>query len=137
MKQMIIHILRFISGVILGLAVISLIAEGIEFGLVTLVNGGITTDMDAYFGIRNQAWFLLLKFVYNGVGLYAGGWIAAKIASRWKLACTATLAVVQTVSFVWGMTLSEFAGTTPTWAWVPLMIETPLLIIWGGWRKEA
>jgi hypothetical protein len=137
MKQTATHTLRFVLGLVIGLTVISLVAEGIEFGLVTLVNGGVTSDMDTYFGIRNQSWFLILKFIYNGFALYLGGWLAKTIASRGKFACAVTLAVVQTLSFVWGMTLSEFAGTTPPWAWVPLMIEIPLLILWGGRRKEV
>jgi hypothetical protein len=132
MKQTAIHVLRFTFGLILGLAVISLIAESIEFGLVTLVNGRVTSDMDIYFGIRNQPWFLIVKFIYNGIGLYAGGWLAKMIASRWKSARVVTLAIVQTVSFIWGMTMSEFAGTTPIWAWIPLTIEIPVMIFLGG-----
>jgi hypothetical protein len=132
MKQDFLNILSFILGLILGLAVISLLAEGIEFGLVTLVNGGITSDQDVYFEIRNRPWFLFLKFIYNGLALYAGGWLAAKIALRWKLTCVVTLAIVQLVSFFWGMTLSEFAGTTPFWAWTLLSIEIPFLVFRGG-----
>ena len=138
MKATIINVLRFILGVILGLAVISIIAESVEFGLVTLVNGGITTDMDVYFDIRNQLWFLILKFIYNGMGAFVGGWLAKTIASLWKVACVITLAVIQTVSLIWGMTLSEFTGTTPAWAWILLIIEMPLLIYIGGtFRKSA
>jgi hypothetical protein len=126
---------RFLFGVFAGLMAISLIAESIEFGLVALVNGAATANQETYFGIRNRTWFLGLKFLYNGLGLYAGGWLAGRIASRWRLQCVIVLAVVQTLAFVWGMTLSEFAGTTPTWAWVLYAIEIPILIWWGG-RQE-
>ncbi|NOH01437.1 MAG: hypothetical protein HND47_05395 [Chloroflexi bacterium] len=132
MKEMTIQILRFVLGVFLGLAVISLIAESVEFELITLVNGGATSDMDVYFGIRNRLWFLILKFIYNGFAAFVGGWLAKTLASRWKVACVITLAVIQTVSFIWGMTLSEFAGTTPAWAWILLAIEMPILILLGG-----
>lgn len=127
-------ILRFALGVFAGLLVISLIAEGIEFSLVTLVHRGVTMDEQVYFGIRNQPWFLLLKFIYNGIALYVGGWLAARIASRWNWNCALTLALIQTGAFIWGMTLSEYAGTTPAWAWVLLTIEIPPVTLWGGWR---
>jgi len=125
---------RFILSVLAGLLAVSLLAETIEFGLVTLVNEGVTTDRDVYFGIRNQIWFLMLKFIYNGITLFAGGWISARIASRWKIGAAFTLAVLQTISFIWGMTASEFAGTTPAWSWILLAIEIPPLIIWGASR---
>ncbi|HNB87224.1 MAG TPA: hypothetical protein PLL38_11320 [Anaerolineales bacterium] len=132
MKTTVIDILRFVLGLVLGLIIISLLSESIEFGLVTLINDGATYDMDAYFSIRNQIWFLIIKIIYNGIGAFIGGWLAKTIASRWKIACVITLAAIQTISFIWGMTLSEFAGTTPTWAWILLAIETSLLIYIGG-----
>jgi hypothetical protein len=59
------HTLRSVLAVVVGLAVISLIAESVEFGLVTLVNRGVTTDQAVYFGVRNQPAFLAAKVVYN------------------------------------------------------------------------
>ncbi|MCE7861058.1 MAG: hypothetical protein DYG86_14890 [Chloroflexi bacterium CFX2] len=127
-------ILRFALGGFAGLLVISLIAEGIEFSLVTLVHREVTMDEQVYFGIRNQPWFLLLKFIYNGIALFVGGWLAARIVSRWKRACVLSLALAQTAAFIWGMTLSEYAGTTPVWAWILLAIEIPPAILLGGWK---
>ncbi len=43
-----IRALRSVSGVFAGLMLISVIAEGIEFLLVALVHGSITTDQDVY-----------------------------------------------------------------------------------------
>lgn len=116
------------------MVVISLIAEGIEFSLVTLVHREVTMDEQVYFGIRNQPWFLLLKFIYNGIALFVGGWLAARIVSRWKRACVLSLALAQTAAFIWGMTLSEYAGTMPVWAWILLAIEIPPAILLGGWK---
>jgi hypothetical protein len=47
------QILRSILAVLAGLVLISVIVESLEFGLVTLVNGEVTTDPDSYLRVRN------------------------------------------------------------------------------------
>lgn len=126
-----IHIARYILALVMGLAVISMIAEGIEFLLVVLANGSVPAP-ETYFEIRNRVWFLGLKFLYNGFALFVGGWLAARIASRWSFSCVIALALIQTLSLIWGMTFSEFARTTPFWAWIALTIEAPPCILIGG-----
>ena len=43
------QILRSVCAVFAGLVLISVIVEPLEFGLVPLVNGEVTTDPDTYF----------------------------------------------------------------------------------------
>lgn len=77
-KEILIQTLRSVLGVFFGLMLISLIAEGIEFLLVALVRGSITTDQDVYFEIRNRPAMLTAKFIYNSVAGLAGGCIAGR-----------------------------------------------------------
>ena len=71
-KEILIQTLRSVLGVFFGIMLISLIAEGIEFLLVALVHGSITTDQDVYFEIRNRPAMLAAKFIYNSVAALAG-----------------------------------------------------------------
>ncbi|GAB5403949.1 MAG: hypothetical protein Aurels2KO_21800 [Aureliella sp.] len=102
-----------------GLVLMSLIAEPVEFLLVALSNGGITTDQDQYFQIRNRTPILVLKFLYNGLAATMAGYATAAIAVKHPKVHGHLLAIIQSALFVWGMTLSEFAGTTPKWFWIP------------------
>lgn len=114
-----IPIVRSVAGVLIGLILISLIAEPIEIFIVTRL-GGELGDTEGYFAVRNQTPVLIAKFCYNGLAAFAGGYGAAWIAGRRWVLHGGILAVLQTATFVWGMTASAFAGTTPVWAWVPL-----------------
>lgn len=131
------RVLRSILGVVAGLIAISIIAEGIEFLLVTALQGGAVTDPDAYFEVRNRPLVLGLKLVYNTLAAGVGGYLAAWIGGRAHLAHGAALAVVQLVLFVWGMTASEYAGTTPAWAWITLCVTMSAAIVLGARLRAA
>jgi hypothetical protein len=53
------QMLRSIFAVFAGLVLISVIAEALEFGLVALVNGEVTTNPNIYFRARNAPAFLV------------------------------------------------------------------------------
>jgi hypothetical protein len=82
------QILRSMFAVFAGLVLLSVIVEPLEFGLVTLVNGEVTTDPDIYFRVRNTPAFLAAKVVYNTAAAIVGGWVAARLAPRagWQAA---------------------------------------------------
>ncbi len=124
--------LRSMAGVLAGLFLITLIAETIEFGVVTLLNGAVTTDQAAYFGIRNQPGVLAFKLLYNSAAAFAGGFACAWIAGRMYLVHGALLAVVQVVGLVYGMSVSEFAATTPRWMWIALLAISAVVIPSGA-----
>ena len=135
-KDMLIQVLRSVLGVFISLMLISIIAEGIEFLLVALVHGSITTDQDAYFGIRNRPPLLAIKFVYNTFAGFAGGYVAAWIAGRAPVWHGLLLATVQLAGFIYGMTASPYASTTPMWAWIALAgTMTPAIVI-GSWVRR-
>ena len=129
-------IVRSIVGIVAGLLVITLIAEGIEFALVSALNGGVETDQERYFAIRNQTGVLIAKLFYNSLAAFAGGYAAARVAGRAALYHGIALAAIQTATFVWGMTLSEFAGTTPLWAWLALTVLMIAFIVLGARMQE-
>lgn len=125
-------ILRSLLAVFVGLMVISIIAEGIEFVLVTALHGGVATEPEVYWSVRNRPMILGLKLVYNTLAAAGGGYLAAWIAGRQALAHGMALAAIQLALFVWGMTASEFAGTTPTWAWSTLCVTMTAAILFGA-----
>lgn len=125
-------ILRSVAGVFLGLVVISLIVESLEFGLVTLVHGGVTTDPDVYFGVRNRPGVLAAKLVYNSAAAVVGGLVVARVAGRAALAHGIVLAVVQTIAFGWALMNPALRQSTPDWMWASLIILTAAGIIGGS-----
>ena len=78
--MILIRTFRSLMAMTAGIMLISLVAEAIEFGLVTMINGAMTTDPESYFAIRNRGWFLCVKLIYNTAAAVAGGYAAAWIA---------------------------------------------------------
>ena len=126
------RVLRSVLAIVAGLMVISIIAEGIEFMLVTALHGGVATEPDVYWSVRNRPMVLGLKLIYNTLAAAGGGYLAAWIAGRRALAHGIALAAIQLALFVWGMTASEFAGATPTWAWSTLCVTMTAGILFGA-----
>jgi len=127
--------LRLVLAVLIGLALLSFIAESIEVALVSFMNGGMP-EPDDYFDARNQPVILGLKFVYNGIAAVIAGFVAAWIALRHELRAGLALAIIQTALFVWGMTTSEFAGSLAAWVWVPVAVIMAAGITLGAWIKS-
>jgi len=124
------RIVRSILAIMSGLFLLSLVAEGIELAVVTALHGSFTQDQALYFGIRNRPAVLGAKLVYNTGAAFLAGYAAAWVAGRAAVLHGTILAIIQLALFVWGMAFSEFAGTTPLWAWltlVPLMAAGILL----------
>jgi len=130
------RMLRSVLAVVVGLLLISLIVEPLEFVLVALVNGAIVTEQEAYFTIRNQPALLAAKVAYNTAAAIIGGYVAAWIARRAPLAHGVTLALVQTVAFGWALTRPELRGTTPDWMWACLIVLTFAGIVAGSWLRR-
>jgi len=126
------RIIRTIVGVFAGLFLISIIVEGIEFGLVTLLNGQQTTDPDVYYSIRNQAWFLVLKVVYNTLAAIAGGFVTSLIADYGYRKHGIALAILQTLSFGYALTQPEISQWTPAWMWFALILLSFGGIVFGS-----
>jgi len=115
---------RSVFAVLVGLLLISAIVEPLEFGLVTLVHGRVTTDPETYFTVRNQPWFLAVKLAYNTAAAVAAGFVTGWIAGRRAVPHGVALAVTQTAAFVWALASPQIRRTTPDWMWVALMLLT-------------
>ena len=76
------RILRSVLAALAGLVLITAIVEPLEFALVALVNGGMTTDQNIYLSVRNQPGFLAAKLLYNTAAAFVGGFVAAWLARR-------------------------------------------------------
>ena len=135
-KDILVQALRSVFGVFIGLMLILIIAEGIEFLLVALVHGSITTDQDVYFGIRNRPPMLTIKFVYNTFAGFVGGYVAAWIAGRASVWHGLALATVQLAGLIYGMTVAPYASTTPMWAWITLAATMTPAIVVGSWVRR-
>ena len=118
--------------VLVGIILISILVEGIEFALVTVVNGAPTTDPAVYYGIRNRAWFLLLKLLYNTASAFLGGYVGARIAGYHEWRHGVALASLQTLAFIWALSRPDMRRWTPTWVWVALIVVSILGILAGA-----
>ena len=111
---------------------ISVIVEPFEFGLVTLVNGEVTTDPDIYFRVRNTPALLATKLVYNTAAAIVAGFVAARLARRAPVAHGLVLAVIQTVAFGWALATPALRRSTPDWMWACLIVVTFAGIMTGS-----
>jgi len=111
---------RSVGAIVLGMAAITFVVEGIEFVLVALVNGGILTDPEPYLAIRNQPLFLAAKMLYNTTAAAVGGRVSAVVAGRSPLLHAGVLAAAQTAGFGFALLSEEMRSTGPLWMWLTL-----------------
>ncbi len=121
-----------VASILIGMMVITFVAESIEFAIVTMVNGSILTDEEAYFAIRNQSGILVAKLFYNGLAAFIGGYVAAWIAGKSERAHGIALAVLQLVGLIYGMTDPQISLTTPDWMWIAMIVTLMPLIVFGA-----
>lgn len=131
LKKLLEVMIRSLAAIFVGMALISFIAEGVEFLLVAMVNGSPTTDPESYFETRNRPAMLAAKFVYNTLAALSGGYVTAWVAGRRPVHLGIILALLQTAGLIYGMTGSPFADTTPMWVWVVLCVTMPPTIMIG------
>jgi len=127
---------RSVLAIIAGLFVLSSIAEGVELAVVIAILGAAIQDEAGYFAIRNQTGVLVAKLVYNTVAAVAAGAVTAWIAGRAATRHAVVLATLQLGLFIWGMTASRYAGTTPSWVWLPLVPLMGAGIVLGARMTE-
>ncbi len=129
--------IKIVLGIIFGLVVITLIAESIEFTIVSLVSGKslgqLQANQDIYFNIRNRNWILISKIFYSLFAGIAGGYFATWISGKISKITIFALIFVQIISLVWGGFFSEWSSTGPIWMWLYLLTIIPFGI-WVGYR---
>ena len=131
------RVLRSVAGVAGCILLTSVIVESIEFGLVALIHGAPTTDPQTYLGIRNQAGFLAVKLIYNGVGGAVGGYVAGGIAGRRPLTHAGVAALLQSALLAMAVADPVMRLSTPIWAWIGVGATTVGGMLIGGWLKMA
>jgi len=116
--------------VLVGLVVISMGTELVEFALVTIANRGVVTDPEPYFAVRNRPTILAAKIFYNAGFALLGGYVASRIGRAtgpvW------ILAALQTAFLAWGAFAMEMGAFTPMWMWLALIALTGPAIVAGG-----
>ncbi len=133
-------ILFSVLAIIAGLVVITLITELAEILMVSLSSGKslseVTKNPKEYFEVRNQPVNIVLKIIYNTAAAFAGGLVCVLIARYNKLKHAMILAAIQIAGFIYGMTISEYANTTPVWLWLVLIAVTTIGIMAAGYIKH-
>lgn len=123
---------RSVVAVVVGLLLISMLVEAIEFGLVTVVHGAVTTDPTTYFSVRNRTWFLCLKLGYNTAAAFAGGIASGRLAGRASIGHGLALSAVQTLAFLWAFAQPEIGRSAPPWVWSALVALSVAGILAGA-----
>ena len=129
---MIHRIFRTSLALIVGLFAISMFVESLEFVIVAIANGSVTSDPEVYLAIRNQTWILITKLIYNAVGAVAGGYISARLAGYADRNRGVALAAIQLLAFLWALTQPEIRNSTPGWMWALLIPLTVGGIVVGA-----
>lgn len=132
MKPILTGAARSVASILIGMMVITFVAETIEFVLIAVLNGGILTDQEAYFAVRNRSGVLVAKLFYNGGAAFLGGYVAALIAGKSEVSYGLALAGFQLLGFVYGMTDPEISGTIPDWMWIAIIVTMMPLIVFGA-----
>lgn len=132
---------KLLLGVIIGLLVITFVAEVIEFTIVKLISHKSFKELQAnqseYFNIRNRNWILVSKIFYSLFAGIIGGYLATWISKKMSEITILVLIIIQIISLIWGGFFSDLSSTGPIWMWAYLLIITPIGI-WIGykWRRK-
>jgi hypothetical protein len=133
-----VDVIRSIIAVLGGIGLLSIVVEVLEFTLVSAVAGGPPTDLPAYFAVRNQPAILAAKLGYNSVGAVLGGYLTARVARGQEMPHGWVAAIVQTAALIYGFTIGEFAGFTPIWMRIALVLMTgPAMLLGASIRARA
>jgi hypothetical protein len=131
---------RFVLGIIVGMLMITIIAEGIEFLIVKLVSGKtfeyLQSNQDEYFSFRNRNWILVFKILYSLIAGIIGGYLTAWISKGLAKIAIYFLLLIQSTSLIWGGFISEWSTTGPIWMWLYLIFVIPLGI-WIGYKWKS
>jgi hypothetical protein len=129
--------IRVVLGIIIGLLVITIVAEVIEFTLVKSVSGtsfeALQADEQEYFNVRNRTWILISKVFYSLIAGIFGGYITTWISKEKAKIAIYILLFFQIVFLIWAGFISELSETGPLWMWGYLLIIIPIGI-WIGYR---
>lgn len=120
------RIIRLILGLLVAMAVLTIVVESIEFFIVKSVSGKsleyFSNNRSEYFNIRNQTWVLVLKATYTFLAAVLAGWLGSLITEYFQKPFFITIVILQGTSFLYAMLISEFKDTLPIYYWLLLLI---------------
>jgi hypothetical protein len=128
-------IIRSLAAVLIGVALYAFLDQLLETVLVRAVADAEIANIETYFAIRNEPAQLLAKVVYNILAGLLGGFMAARVAGREELPHAVIAGLVVTAQLAWAFTMSEFAGFTPVWTRVALILVVGPAMVAGGWVR--
>lgn len=132
--------IRFFIGLIVGMFLLTVLTEGIEFIIIKTLSGDsfeyLSTHQKEYFEIRNQPLILFLKIIYTLGASFLAGFVATYIAQKTSTILLVSFIGIQLLGIIYGAFFSEFSDSTPLWMWVTLMVLIPLGIFYGYLRAE-
>ena len=119
-------IVRLILGLLVAMAVLTIVVESIEFFIVKSVSGKsleyFSNNQTEYFNIRNQTWILVLKVTYTFLAAVLAGWLGSLITRHFQKPFFITIVILQGAAFLYAMLISEFKDTLPIYYWLILLI---------------
>ena len=131
---------KLILGVIIGLLVITFVAEMIEFTIVKSVSKKsfeyLQTNQNEYFDIRNRNWILIAKMFYSLIAGIIGGYLTTWISKKMSGIAILVLIIIQVISLIWGGFISNLSSTGPIWMWIYLVLIVPIGI-WIGYKWKS
>ena len=128
---------KLIIAVLVGLFVITMTTELIEFSIVKLVSGLSFEELQAnqieYFNVRNKTWILISKMFYALLSGFVGGYLCTWISQKIAKMAVILLIIIQEIALIWAGFISDLSATGPVWMWIYLLIFIPFGI-WLGYK---
>ena len=128
--------MRMLVGVVLGMLTMTVVAESIEFAIVSVMLGKsfdyLSTHQAEYFAARNQTGVLIAKMLYNSIAAIAGGYVTTWVARHQVRTGVALMIGIQVSALVWGGFFSALAETGPQWMWLALIL---VMLCWADSRE--
>jgi len=125
-------VLRSLASLLLGLLVITMVAESIEFVLVGTLRGDFSQDPERYFATRNRPAVLSAKMFYNFFAAAVGGAIAYLMAPAKRRLHVLGLAALQVAALVFALITPSLSSTGPLWMWASLIPVSVLGVSLGA-----
>ena len=94
--------------------------------------GGTVTDMASYFAVKNRPVMLGAQIGYTSFAAVLGGYVTARVAGTREILHGGVAALGKTMALAWGFTAGEYAGFTPVWMRMLLVLVTGLAMLAGA-----
>jgi hypothetical protein len=129
---------RALLAVLVGTGIFRLVVALLETVLVGAAANGPVTNEAEYFAVRNRPGMLFAALGYNCVAAFLAGYVVARIAGGREMMLAGLAAAVQTIVLIWAFTAGEYAGYTPVWTRIALVLLIgPAMLAGAAIRARA